>query len=588
LPKVNVLETELPGMSEAFRSEAAPSASGAGSRGVPDQRSPFWPAGFDFHLSYPRGSAFGNLERSARRYPDRPAIFYYGAEISYRELLARIEALAGYLQQRCGVRRGDRVMLDMQNSPQFVVSFHAILRADAVVVPVNPMNVVGELDFLAADSGARVALIGDELIERFAGLVGNRFDHVIVARYAEDAPGSPPDPVPEVMRREPVRLPEGRFVDFAQAIAEGRAPSPHLNGEDDLAVMPYTSGTVGHPKACMHHHSGVTFTAAAQAKWYGLDEKSVVTAFMPLFHVAGMQASMSAGLFAGAALVIMTRWDRSLIPALFERHGVTYWNAAPTMIADVLASPDYTEDTFASLKTLTGGGASMPAAVAKRLLERHGLRFCEGYGLSETISATHINPVANPKPQCLGIPIFDTFSFIANPETLEPVPGGETGEILVSGPQVMAGYWRNPEADAKAFVTIDGRRYLRTGDLGYVDEDGYFFIVDRLKRMINVSGYKVWPAECEALLYQHPAVQECCIVSAPDSYRGETVKALVRLRADCRGQISAEDIISFARTLMANYKVPRIVEFVDELPRSGSNKIDWRRLQEKEWAGRDG
>jgi len=549
--------------------------------------SPFWPAGSDFHLSWPGGSAFENLERSARRHPARPAIFYYGAEISYGELLTRVVALAGYLQQRCGVRRGDRVMVDMQNSPQFVVAFHAILRADAVVVPVNPMNVVGELDFLAADSGARVALIGDELIDRFAEFVPTRFDHVIVARYADEAPISPSDPLPEVMRRAPVRLPDGPFVDFADALAEGCAPAPHLNGDDDLAVMPYTSGTVGHPKACMHHHSGVTFTAAAQAKWYGFDETSVVTAFMPLFHVAGMQASMSAGLFAGAALVIMSRWDRGLIPALFERHGVTYWNAAPTMIADVLASPDYTDRTFAELKTLTGGGASMPAAVAKRLLERHGLRFCEGYGLSETISATHINPVAHPKPQCLGIPIYDTYSMIADPETLARKPDGETGEILVSGPQVMAGYWRNPDADAKVFVTIDGRRYLRTGDLGYVDEDGYFFIVDRLKRMINVSGYKVWPAESEALLYQHPAVQECCVISAPDSYRGETVKAVVRLKAECRDQVTAEDIISFARTVMANYKVPRIVEFVDELPRSGSNKIDWRRLQDAEWAKRN-
>jgi fatty-acyl-CoA synthase len=450
------------------------------------------------------------------------------------------------------------------------------------------MNVVGELDFLAADSGARVALIGDELADRFAELVPARFDHVIVARYADDAPVSPVDPLPDVMCRPRAALPAGPFVDFGSAVAEGRAPAPHLNGDDDLAVMPYTSGTVGRPKACMHHHSGVTFTAAAQAKWYGLDETSVVTAFMPLFHVAGMQASMSAGLFAGAALVIMSRWDKSLIPALFERHGVTYWNAAPTMIADVLASPGFTERTFAKLKTLTGGGASMPAAVAKRLLDRHGLRFCEGYGLSETISATHINPVANPKPQCLGIPIYDTYSMIVDPDTLAAKAGGETGEILVSGPQVMAGYWKNPEADAKVFVTIDGRRYLRTGDLGYVDGDGYFFIVDRLKRMINVSGYKVWPAECEALLYQHPAVQECCVVSAPDPYRGETVKALVRLKAECRGQVPAEDIIAFARTVMANYKVPRIVEFVDELPRSGSNKIDWRRLQDAEWAGQDG
>lgn len=337
----------------------------------------------------------------------------------------------------------------------------------------------------------------------------------------------------------------------------------------------------------MHGHSAVTFTAAAQAKWYGLDETSVMTAFMPLFHVAGMQASMSAAMFAGAALVIMTRWDTRLIPVLFERHGVTFWNAAPTMIVDVLASPGFTGRTFVRLKTLTGGGASMPAAVAKRLLDDHGLRFCEGYGLSETISATHINPPARPKPQCMGIPIYDTHSMIVDPETLSPSPTGETGEILVSGPQIMHGYWGRPEADAEVFVTIAGRRYLRTGDLGYVDDEGYFFIVDRLKRMINVSGYKVSPTECEAQLYRHPAVLECCVVSAPDPHRGETVKAFVRLKPECRDEVTAQDIMAFARAIMAAFKVPRIVEFVDELPRSGSNKIDWRRLQDAEWARRD-
>ena len=281
--------------------------------------------------------------------------------------------------------------------------------------------------------------------------------------------------------------------------------------------MPYTSGTTGRPKACKHPHTTVTYTAASQAKWYGTDATSVLTSFMPMFHVAGMQASMGMGLYAGAALVIMTRWDKDLIPACSSVIGVTYWSAAPTMIVDVLASSGFRDTTFASLKVLTGGGATMPAAVAKELFDRYNLRFCEGYGLTETISATHINPIANPKPQCLGIPIFDTLSVIVDPETLQELRVGEVGEILVSGPQVMDGYWHRPDADAEVFVERDGRRYLRTGDLGYVDEDGYFFTVDRLKRMINVSGYKVWPAECEALLYQHPAVQECCVIAAPDA-----------------------------------------------------------------------
>ncbi len=547
--------------------------------------SPFWPEGFAASLAIPGGNAFGNLARSAARGPERPALHFYGHTVSYQALLADVTALAGYLRH-CGIRRGDRVLLDMQNSPQFVIAFHAILRADAVIVPVNPMYVADELDYVVSDSGARIALIGDELIDRFAGLVPGRLDRVIVARYADAAPDPCADPLPEVMQRPAAALPEGPYIGFAEAIAAGHTPDPVVGEASDLAVMPYSSGTTGRPKACMHAHTAITFTAAAQAKWYGLDETSVMTSFMPMFHVAGMQASMSAGLYAGASLVIMTRWNRDLIPSLFARHRVTWWSAAPTMIVDVLAARDHADETFAHLKVLTGGGASMPVAVAQQLRDRYGLRFCEGYGLTETLSATHLNPLGASKPQCLGLPIFDTTSLVVDPETTEEVARGETGEILVAGPQVMTGYWQREDANRESLLYRDGKIFLRTGDLGYVDDEGYFFIVDRLKRMINVSGFKVWPAECEALLYRHPGVQECCVISVPDSYRGETVKALIALKPDYAGKVTDEDIIAFARTVMAGYKVPRLVEFVAGLPRSGSNKIDWRKLQDAEWGRR--
>ncbi len=551
------------------------------SPGSPAPASPHWPAGFEFHLPMPPGNAVLNLVRSAERHPERPALFYHGAMTTYGRLLADVEALAGYLQQRCGVRRGDRVLLDMQNSPQFVTAFQAVLRADAVVVPLNPMNMAAEIEHVIADSGARVAIVGDELLDRFAGFAPDPLAHVLVARYADALPADCADPLPDVLLRDPVSLAGREYVRFGDAVAAGLVPSPIVSGDADLAVMPYTSGTTGRPKACMQPHRALKFTAIAQAKWYRLTETSVLTAFMPLFHVAGMQASMGAGLFAGGALVLLTRWNRDLVAPLFIRHGVTFWSAAPTMIVDVLASQRFEERAFETLTVLTGGGSSMPAAVAEQLHQRHGLRFCEGYGLSETISATHINPLDNPKPQCLGIPIFDTFSIVVAPGTTDELPAGETGELLISGPQVMDGYWRRPETDAETFVTIDGRRYLRTGDMAYRDDEDYFFIVDRLKRMINVSGYKVWPAECEALLYRHPAIQECCVIAVADSYRGESVKAFVRLRPGSE-DVTAEDVVTFARGVMAAYKVPRAVEFVDALPRTGSNKIDWRSLQQAE------
>jgi fatty-acyl-CoA synthase len=278
----------------------------------------------------------------------------------------------------------------------------------------------------------------------------------------------------------------------------------------------------------------------------------------------------------------MARWDRDLVAPLFERHGVTLWSAAPTMVVDVLHAPGFRAEAFARLRTLTGGGASMPAAVAEELQRRWGLRFVEGYGLSEAIAATHLNPPDRPKPQCLGIPIQQTESRIIDPETLAELPQGEVGEIIIAGPQIMRGYWRRPDADAEAFIERDGRRFLRTGDLGRMDEEGYFFIVDRLKRMVSVSGYKVWPAEVEALLYRHPAVQECCVIAAPDEHSGEAVMAFVVRRPGVAVDEAA--LIAWARGEMATYKAPRRVVFVEALPRSGSSKIDWRRLQEAEWA----
>jgi fatty-acyl-CoA synthase len=252
------------------------------------------------------------------------------------------------------------------------------------------------------------------------------------------------------------------------------------------------------------------------------------------------------------------------------------------MLIDFLSQPQLDQFDLSSMKVLTGGGAAMPKAVAEKIQTLWGLPYMEGYGLSETMATTHTNPSHRPKPQCLGIPIQDTTSIVVDPDTLKVLQSGETGEILLNGPQVFQGYWGRPEATAAAFVEIDGMRYFRTGDLGYVDEEGYFFIVDRLKRMINASGYKVWPAEVENMLYAHPAVQEACVIGFHDTQRGESVKVLVVLRA---GQsVSEAELIAWAREHMAAYKVPHAVEFVTQLPKNAAGKVQWRLLQEKEFA----
>jgi fatty-acyl-CoA synthase len=224
----------------------------------------------------------------------------------------------------------------------------------------------------------------------------------------------------------------------------------------------------------------------------------------------------------------------------------------------------------------------MPEAIAARLFELTGLSYVEGYGLTETAAPTHSNHASRPKRQCLGIPFLNTESLVVNPKTLEPLGPNQTGEIVSRGPQVFKGYWNNPQATRECFVEIGGKTFFLTGDLGYYDDEGYFFIVDRLKRMINASGFKVWPAEVESMMFGHPDIQEACIISARDAHRGETVKAVVVLKEQAKGKVTAPDIINWCRERMAAYKYPRIIEFVDELPKSGSGKVQWRLLQEKE------
>jgi fatty-acyl-CoA synthase len=223
----------------------------------------------------------------------------------------------------------------------------------------------------------------------------------------------------------------------------------------------------------------------------------------------------------------------------------------------------------------------MPAAMAERL-EARGISYIEGYGLTETMAPTHINPAERIKKGCVGVPIFDVESRIIDPETLREVPIGATGEIVMRGPQLFTGYWQRPEETARAFVELEGKRFFRSGDLGRIDADGYFYIVDRLKRMINSSGFKVWPSEVEAQIYQHPAVVEVCVIATRDAYRGEAVKALIVPRPEWLGRIDAQQLIDWCRQNMAAYKVPRAVEFVAALPKSGSGKIMWRQLQERE------
>jgi fatty-acyl-CoA synthase len=551
----------------------------------------FWPPGQPRELTLPATSLFANLEVSARRYPDKAATLFYGSAMSYAELREQAERLAGFLQQRSGVRRGDRVLLHMQNSPQWVVAFYGILRADAVVVPVSPALLTDELRQIAGDAGARVAVTAQDLWPRLAPLAaGGPLSQAVVATYS-DALGAATDlEVPDPIRA-PRSLPPGPAVtSWTDALGADLAPGPHRAGPSDLAVLPYTSGTTGKPKGCIHTHRSAMHTAIGSQAWVAaLTADSTVLASLPFFHVTGMQSVMNGAIYAGHTLVLLPRWDRDAAGRLITRHRVSGWCAISTMVIDFLANPRLPEYDISSLRVVSGGGAAMPAAVAEKLRALTGLEYVEGYGLTETMAPSHVNPLHRPKRHCLGIPIYGTDARVIDPETRRELPPGEKGEIVIHGPQVFEGYWNDPARTAEAFLEIDGKRFFRTGDLGHVDEDGYFFISDRLKRMINASGMKVWPAEVEGLMYAHPAVHECCVIASPDERRGETVKAVIVLKPGAKA--SADEIASWCRERMAAYKVPRLFAFVDALPKSPTGKVAWRVLQEREAferAGGDG
>jgi len=539
-----------------------------------DRHFAHWPPGQPRTLELPRETVYANLAATAARHPERAAIDYYGRRIAYRDLKREVDALAGFLQQRCGVKRGDRVLLYLQNSPQFVIAYYAVLRADAVVVPVNPMNLADELSHYVDDSQAGVAIAGQDVLPRIRPL---GVAHILVASYADYLPEETDLPLPGFLKGSQ------HSSAWMDAIKAGLAPAPHAAGPDDLAVMPYTSGTTGKPKGCMHTHSSVQATTVPYLNWRGVQDAAVVLCALPMFHVTGMQAGMNSPVHLGATIVILSRWDRDCAALQIERARVTNWSAITTMMVDFLSNPRLSSYDLSSLRVLGGGGAAMPEALARKLEEVIGLPFVEGYGLSETMAPSHINPPQRPKRQCAGIPFFNTDARVIDPETFVELTSNQVGEIIVHGPQVFRGYWNQPEATAEAFLVHDGKRFFRTGDLGYYDEEGYFFITDRLKRMLNCAGFKVWPAEVEAMLYAHPAIQEACVIGARDPYRGETVKAVVVPKKEYRGKVDSQAIIEWARGKMAAFKVPRIVEFVDELPRTATGKILWRKLQEEEY-----
>ncbi|MFP3981092.1 MAG: long-chain-fatty-acid--CoA ligase [Desulfobacterales bacterium] len=542
----------------------------------------FWPNRLPYELELPQVPLFEFLETSARRYPDNPAVIYYGRQITYRHMMDAVERTASMLAH-AGVAKGDRVALYMQNTPHFAIGFFGILRANAVVVPVNPMLTERELLQILSDSGTKTVITTADIHQRVLAVKpDSEVQEVIVGKYADYLPEDPELPVPEAMRQEPDIGAQDGVRPWLASLQNAGSPPQMEAGYSDMAMLPYTSGSTGVPKGCIHTHATVISNTVSSALWMTMLPNSTILCTLPLFHVTGLVHSLLAPIYAGSAIAMLTRWDREAAISAIEKYKCTHWTNITTMVIDILNHPEIRNRDLSSLNTIGGGGAPLPEAVGNKLYELTGLQYVEGYGMTETISQTHFNPPDRPKLQCIGIPDFGVDARIIDLDTLDELGTGQQGELVINGPEVMAGYWNRPEDNQEVFIEIDGKTFLRTGDICTMDDEGYFYIVDRSKRMINAAGYKVWPTEVEGVLYGHPAVSEVCVVGVPDPVRVENVKAFIVLSDDSKGKITEKDIIDWAKQNMAAYRYPRLVEFVDALPKSGTGKIQWRQLQQQE------
>lgn len=545
---------------------------------------PFWPRHLPQAIAVPETTLWFNVEVAAKRFPNKAAYVFLGHELTYRELEKQATAIAGWLSS-IGVKKGDRVLLQMQNCPQFVIAFYAIVRADAIVVPVSPMSSANELQHYIEDARPAAVLCTADVAPILVSAIGNLETlpppQLLVTNYVDVVGTEGEASIPSELKSIVVKhaLP-GSATSWLDAINAGFEPGSHDAQPADAVLMPYTSGTTGKPKGCLHTHRSLMPNAVAGATWPQMSASSLSLTVLPMFHITGLVFGVLVNIYLGATAVVMPRWNREVAGRWIASYKITNFVCIPTMIIDMFGSPNYTSFDLGSLLNLIGGGAPMPEAVATRLKKEFNIDFAEGYGLTETAALVLMNPLDRPKLQCLGIPTFGNDVRIVNPDTNAEVEVGQQGEIILCGPTLFMKYWNQDEATDQAFVQFEGRRFFRTGDIGYRDQEGYFYATDRLKRMINASGFKVWPAEVEALLYRHPSVQEACVIGVPDDYRGESVCAVIVPRSNADA-LSAKDISDWARTQMAPYKVPKAVKFVSELPKTASGKILWREVQAK-------
>jgi len=525
------------------------------------------------------------------KYGRKTALIFYGKKISYTKLKELVDRFATALDD-LGVGRGDTVALFLLNCPQYVIAYFAVLKIGAKVTPVSPVYTSKELKHQLEDSEAKTIICQDILYDNVEK-TGLALKNVIVTNVAEYLPvlkkmlgkSAVGKVYGEMHVPTPTFMEEAGLIQFQDLIKKypPNPPPVTIDPKEDIAALPYTGGTTGLPKAAIiTHYNMVALQAQTTSFWPIFEEgKEVVIAFLPFFHIYGQVVVMLNGLVQGSTLVLFTTPDIDDILSAMERYKASGFYGVPFMFEYLKEYEKTDRVNWKALKLIACGADTLHEATVNDWERRTGSKILEGYGMTETTAVSHSTPFDRPKTGSFGVPIPSVTAAIVDIAGTEFMPVNEEGEMILNGPNIMKGYWKRPVETAESIIEIDGKKWLRTGDLVRMDEEGYFHFFDRKRDLIKFKGYSVFARHVEEVLFSHPQIKAAGVVGVPDPRVGQFVKAYVVLQSEARGKVSEEEIMSFCREKLAHYKVPAIIEFRGELPKTDVGKVSRRELREE-------
>jgi len=531
------------------------------------------------HLTYPHIPLYCLLDETAAKQPASPCTNFFGRRLTYQQIKELSDRFAASIRS-LGIRKGDRAVLLLPNSPQFLVAYYGLLKAGAVIVPLNPLSAERELEFYLTDSGAEVVITIPLFLNKVASLRGKTpLKHIVYSRLADFLP-FPLNLAQGFQERRLMRKLDGSaLVDFKELLKQALQPDWHPEPvqPDEMAVLIYSGGTTGVAKGIMLSHFNLVANAHQIIAWGHLTDEQGVLAVLPLFHGFGMSVTMNAAVLAGGEIFLVPRFKAKEVAKAIQKYKPSFFIGVPTMFVQLSNLPDIHRYDFSSLRGTFVGAAPLTKAIKDDFEKKTGGRMIEGYGLTEAVTAIMANPYQGMhRVGSIGIPFPDVDVKIASLDDGHDLASGELGEIVLRSPTVMFGYYKNAEETQKTIV--DG--WLYTGDIGYLDEDGYFYITDRKKDLIIVGGFNVFPREIDELIYQHPKVKEGITIGIPDPRKGERIKVYIILKDG--ETATSEEFIAYFKDRLTPYKVPSEVEFRTELPKSMIGKILRRALREEE------